>query len=100
MYLFQIKGISRRGQISICRFFASSHHGSNLIKALQELHNLRLVGRFHSGKAASLSDGVLLIIWREVIKLTTSEGLVSDILILSEDTNATTDGHSCAFVVT
>ena len=67
---------------------------------MQELHNLRLVGWFYSGKAASLSDGILLIIWSEVIKLAAGEGLVSDILILSEDTNTAADGHSCAFVVT
>lgn len=67
---------------------------------MQELNNLGLVGRFHSGKAASLSDGVLLIIWSEVVKLATSEGLASDILILTEDANTAADGHSCAFVVT
>lgn len=66
---------------------------------MQELNDLRLVGRFHSGKAASLSDGVLLIIWSEVVKLTAGKGLASDILILTEDANTTADGHSCAFVV-
>lgn len=58
------------------------------------------MGRFHSGKAAGLSDGFLLIIWREVVKLTTGEGLASDVLILREDANTTADGHGCAFVVT
>lgn len=77
-----------------------SHHGCNLIEALQVLNNLRLVGRLHSGKAASPLDGVLLIIWREVIKLATCECLASDIFILTEDADATADGHSCSLVVT
>lgn len=58
------------------------------------------MGWFHSGKAASLSDSNLLIIWGEVIKLTASEGLAGDILILTEDANTPTDGHRCPFVVT
>lgn len=80
--------------------FVYPHHGRNLVKALQELNNLGLVGRFHSGEAAGLSDSVLLIIWREVIEFTTREGLASDVLILPKDANATTDGHRRAFVVT
>lgn len=67
---------------------------------MQELNDLRLVGGLHSGEAASLLDSILLIIWREVVKLTTCEGLASDVLILTEDANTTADGHSCAFVVT
>lgn len=81
-------------------FFSSPHHGSNLIKALQDLNDLRLVGWFHSGEATSLSDGDLLIIWRKVIKLPTGEGLAGDVFFLTEDANTTADGHSCAFVVT
>lgn len=80
--------------------FFNPHHGRNLVEALQELNNLGLVGWFHSGEAAGLSDGVLLIVWREVIELTTREGLSGDILILAKDTNATADGHRSAFVVT
>lgn len=79
---------------------SSSHHGSNLIKALQEFNDLRLVGRLHSGKAASLSHGALLVVGREVIKLTASEGFTSDILVLTEDANTTADGHRCPLVVT
>lgn len=79
---------------------SSSHHGSNLIKALQEFNDLRLVGRLHSGEAASLSDGALLVVGREVIKLTASEGFTSDILVLTEDANTTADGHRCPLVVT
>lgn len=67
---------------------------------MQELDNLGLVGWFHSGEAAGLSDSVLLIVWREVIEFTAREGLSSDILVLTKDTNATTDGHRSAFVVT
>lgn len=57
------------------------------------------MGRFHSGEAASLFDGDLLIVWSEIIKLTAGEGLESDILVFSEDANTAADGHSCAFVV-
>lgn len=81
-------------------FLFYPHHGCNLVEALQELNNLGLVGWFHSGEAAGLSDGILLIVWREVIEFTTCEGLSGDILILTKDTNATTDGHRSAFVVT
>lgn len=58
------------------------------------------MGWFDSGKAARLSDSVLLIVWSEVIKLTAGEGLSCDILILTEDANSAADGDSCAFVVT
>lgn len=58
------------------------------------------MGRFHPGKAASLSDSILLIIRREVIKLTAGVGPASDVLILTKDANTTADGHGRALVVT
>lgn len=82
------------------QYFFHPHHGRNLVKALQELNNLGLVGWFHSGEAAGLSDSDLLIVRSEVIEFTTREGLAGDILILPKDANATTDGHRSAFVVT
>lgn len=89
-----------RLMLTLLQFFMSSHHGCDLIESLQVLDDLGLVGWLHSGEAASLLDGVLLIVWRKVVKLTTSEGLAGDILILAEDANATADGHSGALVVT
>lgn len=77
-----------------------SHHGCNLIEALQVLNDLRLVRWLHSGKAASPLDSILLIVWREVVELATGKCLASDILILTEDANTTADGHSRSLVVT
>lgn len=54
----------------------------------------------YSGEAASLPDGILLLIERQIIKLTTSESFPSDILFFGEDANAAADGHSRPLVVT
>lgn len=81
-------------------FSSCPHHGRDLVEALQELDDLGLVGRFHPGEAAGLADGGLLIVRGEVVELAAREGLTVDVLVLSKDANATTDGHGCSFVVT
>lgn len=77
-----------------------SHHSSNLIVALQELNNLRLVGGLNTGKAACPTDSLALLSTGQVIKLTASVSLASHILILSKDANTTADSNSGALVVT
>lgn len=77
-----------------------SHHSSNLIVALQELNNLRLVGGLNTGKAACLTDSFALFTMGQVIKLSAGVSPASYILILSKDANTTADGHSSSLVVT
>lgn len=76
-----------------------SYHGSNLIKWLEISNNLRLVSRFYTGEASRPLDGVPLLLRREVVKLSSSVGLSSDIVLLSEDADSSTDGHGRALVV-
>lgn len=79
--------------------FHTSYHGSDLIKSLQELHDLGLVGRLDTGKTASVSHGVALGVGREFIELSSGEGHALHVILLGQDANAPADSHSCALVV-
>lgn len=76
-----------------------SYHGSDLVKSLQELHNLRLVGRLDTGETASVSHSLTLIGGREFIKLSSGEGHVLHVILIGQDANAAADSHSCALVI-
>lgn len=78
----------------------NSHHSSNFIKALQELHNLGLVGWLHTGKAASSLHGLGLVVAGQIVKLASGVGFALNILILGEDANAAADSDSGSLVVT
>lgn len=75
------------------------YHSSNVIETLQELHNLRLVRWLHTGKAASPAYSLGLFVGGQIVKLTSSVGPARNILLLSEDANATADGDSSSLVV-
>ena len=78
----------------------SSHHGGDLVEALQELNDLGLVRGLNAGIAAGLADGFFLLVEGQIVKLTASEGSASSVLILGEDANTTADSHGCSLVVT
>lgn len=76
-----------------------THHSCNLIKRLKKFYNFRFMGRFNSSKTAGIQAGISLG-WRtELVKLPTCKSLCCHILVLPEDANSATDGHSGAFVV-
>lgn len=77
-----------------------SYHGSDVIITLEELNDLGLVGRLHTGKAASPAHSLGLLVERQIIKLTSGVGPAGDILVLAEDANATADSDSSSLVVT
>lgn len=79
---------------------SKSYHGSNVIKTLQELNNLGLVGWLHTGEAASSAHGFRLLVAGQVVKLTSGVGPVGHVLILFEDSNTTANSNSCSLVVT
>lgn len=78
----------------------SSYHSSDVIKTLQELNNLGLMGWLHTGKAAGPTHGLRLFMEGQIVKLTTSVGLAGNIHVLTEDANATADSNSSSLVVT
>lgn len=77
----------------------TSYHRSDLVKSLQELDDLGLVGRLDAGKTASVSHGIALSRGREFVKLSSSEGHVLHIVLLGQDADAAADSHSRAFVI-
>lgn len=76
-----------------------SHHGSDLIKGLQVLHDSRLMCGLHSGKAPGGTASMALLLWAEVIKFAACVGLAQYIFCVPKDAKSAADGHSCAFVV-
>lgn len=79
--------------------FPRSYHSCNVIKTLQELDNLGLVGWLNTGEAACSADGLSLLMEGQIVKLTSSVGLARNILIFREDANTTADGNSCSLVI-
>lgn len=78
----------------------SSYHSSDVIITLQVLNDLGLVGWLHTGKAAGPAHGLGLFVEGQVIKLSSSVGLASNILFLGEDANASADSDGGSLVVT
>lgn len=78
---------------------SSTHHGCDLIEALQELHNLGLVGGLHTGEAAGSLAGLPLLSGGQVVKLAAGVGPAGHLLSLGEDADAAADGDGRAFVV-
>lgn len=76
-----------------------SHHSCDLIVRLQILHDLGLVGRLHSGKAAGATAGLPLLAQGQVVELPASVGSACHILILPKDANSSADGNGRALVV-
>merc|ERR1719305_1698285 len=74
-------------------------HGSDLVHALQVLDNLGFVEGFHSGEHARILASHLLLRRREVIELSTREGITLGPLLLSEDSNAPANGSGGILVV-
>lgn len=87
-------------KLRLCSALLSSYHSSDVIKTLQELHNLGLVGWLHTGKAASPANGLGLFMEGQIVELASGVGLARNILVLSEDANATADSNSGSLVVT
>merc|ERR1719305_184014 len=74
-------------------------HGSDLVHALQVLDNLGFVEGFHSGEHARILASHLLLRRREVIELSTREGITLGPLLLSEDSNSPANGSGGILVV-
>lgn len=71
-----------------------TYHGRDLIHGLQELNNLGLVLRLHTGEEARASDSSLLLSEGQVVKLSARVGLSSCVLFLSEHSNTSADSFS------
>lgn len=69
------------------QYISGTHHGRDLVHALQELNDLGLVGGFHTGEETAAGDSLLLLSVREVIKFTSRVRFAGCILIFSEDTD-------------
>lgn len=78
----------------------TSYHCSNFIKALQIFHNLRLVGRLNTGKAAGVRDSVTLSLWRQLVELSSGERHKLHIVVFVQDADAAADCHGCTLIVT
>lgn len=77
----------------------TSYHCSDFVKALQIFHNLRLVGRLDTGKAAGVCDRVALSLRGQLVELSSGERHKVHIVVFGQDADAAADCHSGALVV-
>lgn len=73
---------------------SATNHGGDLIHGLQELNNLGLVCRLHTGEEASTCASGLLLGKGQVVELSARVGLASCVFFLSEHSDTSADSFS------
>uniref|UniRef100_A0A182WLP1 Uncharacterized protein n=1 Tax=Anopheles minimus TaxID=112268 RepID=A0A182WLP1_9DIPT len=75
-------------------------HSGDFVHALQELHNLRLVGGLDTREQTGTGASFTLLRHGQIVEFATRVRLAGGIFILSEHTNTTADSFSGGLVVT
>ena len=80
--------------------YSIASHSNNFANRLQEVDELALVRRLGAGEKRSGTGGLELIGFAEIVELTASEALTSEIFVGTKDTNLPADGLGSVLVVT